>query len=61
LKDWRGARIRANNQQEETKKGLKKKKKGRHSDHTKFEGVDEFDDEKPEKKVQGKKKRVSFG
>ncbi|KAF2640610.1 hypothetical protein P280DRAFT_469349 [Massarina eburnea CBS 473.64] len=48
---------------EETKNGLKKKKKGRHSDHAKFEGVDDDVEpkEKKEKKVQGKKKRVSFG
>jgi 60S ribosomal subunit assembly/export protein LOC1 len=53
----------ANWLQEETKKGLKKKRKGRHSDHTRFEGVD--DDDAPAKpaKTQGKKekKRVSFG
>ncbi|KAF1952005.1 hypothetical protein CC80DRAFT_495639 [Byssothecium circinans] len=44
---------------EETKKGLKKKRKGRHSDHTQFD-IDE-DEPVKEKKVQGKKKRVSFG
>lgn len=43
---------------EETKKGLKKKKKGRHSD---FPGLDVLGDEAPKKATNGKKKRVSFG
>jgi len=43
---------------EETKKGLKKKRKSRDSDPAR---VDDVDDEAPKKAAKGKKKRVSFG
>ncbi|KAJ4289604.1 60S ribosomal subunit assembly/export protein [Kalmusia sp. IMI 367209] len=43
---------------EETKKGLKKKRKSRHSDPARIEDVE---DEAPKKSAKGKKKRVSFG
>ncbi|KAL1602505.1 60S ribosomal subunit assembly/export protein [Paraconiothyrium brasiliense] len=43
---------------EETKKGLKKKRKSRHSDPAR---IDDVDDETPKKAAKGKKKRVSFG
>ncbi|KAF2443537.1 hypothetical protein P171DRAFT_39768 [Karstenula rhodostoma CBS 690.94] len=43
---------------EETKKGLKKKRKGKNSEPAK---VDDLDDEPPKKTAKGKKKRVSFG
>lgn len=49
----------ANNLQEETKKSLKKKRKGRHSDPARIEDVRE---DSPDKLTKAKKKkRVSFG
>lgn len=43
---------------EETKKGLKKKRKSKHSDSARMEDID---DDAPKKAAKGKKKRVSFG
>jgi 60S ribosomal subunit assembly/export protein LOC1 len=46
---------------EETKKGLKKKRKNRTSEPVKLDVVDDDVDDEPPRKSKGKKKRVSFG
>jgi 60S ribosomal subunit assembly/export protein LOC1 len=46
---------------EETKKGLKKKRKNRASEPAKLDIVDDLVDDEPPRKAKGKKKRVSFG